>query len=76
MAAVPGVVVQEGMPAEGTDDEGEPEAAEPPQPAMEGSIKQRRDSAEATQEAGSTDDDGPDDLQVTAYCRGSACSWT
>ena len=60
-------MVEEGMSAEGTDDEGEPEAAELPQSAVVASIKQRQDSAEAMQEEG-TDDEGSDDLQVSAYC--------
>ena len=62
-------MVEEGIPAEGTDDEVEPEDIEPPQPAVVAGIKQqRRDSAKAMQEEGSTDDEGSDDLQVRAYC--------
>ena len=65
---MPGVMVEEGMPAESTDDEGKPEAAEPPQPAVATSIGQRQDSAEAMQDDRSTDDEGSDDLQVGAHC--------
>ena len=66
-------MVEEGMPAEGTEDEGKPEAEEPPQPAAVASNKQRRASAEALQEEGSTDDEGSDDLQVSAYCVSNLC---
>ena len=70
---IPGVMVEEGMPAEGTDGEGEPEAVEPPQPAVVASTGRRREGAKATQEESGTDDEGVGDLQVSPNCTGSAC---